>query len=315
MGRWDFNGFARGWFVVAFSDELKAGDVVPLRYFDHHQVLFRTESGQARVLDAFCPHLGAHLGHGGRVSGEAVVCPFHAWSFDGAGVCVDVPYASKIPKRARVEPWEVRERNGMIFVWHDQAGASPSWEIPEIQGHDTEEWSGWTWGLIEVKRHPREIVENVVDVAHFTRVHGTHVSEMHNEFDAHMATQVNTGTAYPVGGGKDHYTLRATYHGPAWQLTEMEGYLNSRLINAHTPLDEQTLHLRFAVSLKARDGKPAQQSFADGYVENLRVGFLQDIEIWENMRYRDQPNLCDGDGPIIKLRRWYSQFYESGGAA
>ena len=36
------------------------------------------------MLDAYCPHLGAHLAEGGRVQGESVRCPFHAWEFDGA---------------------------------------------------------------------------------------------------------------------------------------------------------------------------------------------------------------------------------------
>ena len=72
-----------GWFAVAWSRELHAGDVRPIHYFGEDLVLFRTRSGQARVLDAFCPHLGAHLGYGGRVMGETVRCPFHGWQFDG----------------------------------------------------------------------------------------------------------------------------------------------------------------------------------------------------------------------------------------
>ena len=35
-----------------------------LRYFDQELVIFRTESGAVKVLDAYCPHMGAHLGYG-----------------------------------------------------------------------------------------------------------------------------------------------------------------------------------------------------------------------------------------------------------
>jgi 3-ketosteroid 9alpha-monooxygenase subunit A len=45
------------------------------------------------------------------------------------------------------------------------------------------------------------------------------------------------------------------------------------------------------------------------YVENLRLGFHEDIAIWENKVYRESPRLVDGDGPIGKLRAWYKQFY------
>ena len=87
-----------GWFAVAWSRELHAGDVRPIHYFGQDMVLFRTRSGQARVLDAFCPHLGAHLGYGGRVMGETVRCPFHGWQYDGTtGDCVHIPYCEKIP--------------------------------------------------------------------------------------------------------------------------------------------------------------------------------------------------------------------------
>ena len=76
--------YPNGWFAVAWSRDLHVGDVQPLHYFGEELVLFRTRSGQARVLDPFCPHLGAHLGHGGRVMGETIRCPFHGWQYDGA---------------------------------------------------------------------------------------------------------------------------------------------------------------------------------------------------------------------------------------
>ncbi len=63
-----------GWFQVEWSHDLKAGDVKPLKYFGKDLVLFRDEDGAAHLLDAFCPHLGAHLGHGGKVEGKDIVC-------------------------------------------------------------------------------------------------------------------------------------------------------------------------------------------------------------------------------------------------
>ena len=74
-----------GWFAVAFSRELVDGEVKRVRYFDEELVLFRTRSGRAAVLDAYCPHLGAHLAEGGRVIGESMRCPFHGWQYDGDG--------------------------------------------------------------------------------------------------------------------------------------------------------------------------------------------------------------------------------------
>ena len=120
-----------GWFAVEWSRDLHEGDVRPLEYFGEELVLFRTRSGEARVLDAFCPHLGAHLGHGGRVMGETIRCPFHAWQYDGqSGECVHIPYCERIPRQARVRSWEVQEKNGMVFVWHHVEGKPPEWDFP-----------------------------------------------------------------------------------------------------------------------------------------------------------------------------------------
>jgi len=304
-------GFPRGWFIVAWSRELEESGVRPLKYFGTDLVLFRTEDGPA-VLDAFCPHLGAHLGIGGCVEDGAIRCPFHAWRFDRQGKCVDIPYASKIPKRATLRSWPVVERNGAIFVWHCPQGSEPAWEIPIIQEYDTAEWTPWRDNCLEgVRTHPREIVENVADKAHFPVVHRTRVHRFENHYQDHKATQVTHGTATPPQGGVDEFQIEATYYGPAFQVSHMDGVLKSILLLAHTPIDEQSLDLRFAVSLE-RSG-PRTEQFAEFYAENLRLGFHEDIQIWEHKVYRERPRICDGDGPIGRLRTWYRQFYAQDG--
>ena len=82
---------ADGWYALLRSDELGPGEVKPLHYFGRELVVFRTESGQAVVSDAFCPHMGAHFGQGGEVRGEALRCPFHGFCFEPSGDCVEIP--------------------------------------------------------------------------------------------------------------------------------------------------------------------------------------------------------------------------------
>jgi 3-ketosteroid 9alpha-monooxygenase subunit A len=38
-------------------------------------------------------------------------------------------------------------------------------------------------------------------------------------------------------------------------------------------------------------------------------GFMQDVEIWKQQGAIQNPLLCEEDGPIYQLRRWYEQFY------
>ena len=72
-------------------------------------VLFRTESGVATPMDAYCPHLGAHLGHGGAVNGERIRCPFHAFEFDTGGTCQFVPNGTRPHAKAEAHAYPLRE--------------------------------------------------------------------------------------------------------------------------------------------------------------------------------------------------------------
>lgn len=62
-------------------------------------VVFRTENNEAHAFDAYCPHLGANLGIGGKVKGDCIECPFHEWMFRATdGECVSIPYTTSSSK-------------------------------------------------------------------------------------------------------------------------------------------------------------------------------------------------------------------------
>jgi 3-ketosteroid 9alpha-monooxygenase subunit A len=125
----------------------------------------------------------------------------------------------------------------------------------------------------------------------------------------------------------------ATYYGPAYQVTDMDSLFTSKLINANTPIDANTLHIWFGVMLRkdpiteetkqllsmmfedheveigASLDDATMETIQMGYVEGTRKGFDEDVAIWEHKLFRTNPVLCDGDGPLNKLRKWYQQFY------
>ena len=166
-----------GWYALEYSEKLAAGDVKPLYYFGRDIVLFRTESGAAKVVDAYCPHLGAHLGHGGEVRGENIACPFHGWQFDGDGVCREVPYAKQIPPKIvdtqTLGAYPVVERNKMIWAWYHPEGIAPSFEVDEFAEFHSPDWSDidvYDWQIDTILQ---EAGENAADVAHFMYVHSS----------------------------------------------------------------------------------------------------------------------------------------------
>ena len=301
--------YPRGWFVLGESSQFKTGEVHSLRYFEQQLVAFRTLEGELAVLDAYCPHLGADLGKGGCVDKGGIHCPFHGWSFDHKGRCTGIPYASRIPGNARLRAWPVTEINQLALLWHDPDGGEPDYQIPRLDEAYADNWSDWNLLRLNIRTHPREVIENVADKAHFEYVHGfNRVVEFSNDYEDHMATQHLVGL-----GDMGTTRARATYYGPAYQITWMRSEENvlgqefeSRLLNAHIPIDSTNLHLHFGVMLK-NQGDPA---LLEAYRETTQAGFEQDIAIWEQKLFRPEPIFCDGDGPLARCRRWYGQFCE-----
>ncbi len=133
--------FPMGWYSVERSHQLAIGEVKPVKAFDRELVLYRTRSGAAVLQDAFCPHLGAHLGHEGRVIGESVRCPFHGWQFGTDGRCTHIPYCDEIPERARIRTWHTEEKNGEVYVWFHPENTPPQWGLPELPELGDPEWT------------------------------------------------------------------------------------------------------------------------------------------------------------------------------
>jgi len=303
-------GFPRGWFVVCFSEDIATGGVRRLKYFGQEMVAFRGQDGAVRVLDAYCPHLGAHLGVGGRVVENSIQCPFHGWRFGPDGACVVVPYAKKIPPRACVRAWPVAERNGVVLVHHDPAGGPPDYEIPLIPELGSDEWLPWSRTFYHIQTHPREIVENIADRQHFPAVHKTEIDEFRYEVDGHICRQLTRGHAFLASGGTDRFASTATYYGPGYLLTRFDGALQNYMLFAHTPVEANAVDLWFAVSLKIVGDRKTTERFVTQYIANLRSGFEDDKMIWEHKIYRERPQLAESEGAIAQLRRWYRQFYE-----
>jgi len=204
----------------------------------------------------------------------------------------------------------VQEHNGLIFMWNAHVDCEePTWEIPDIPEYGNEGWTDWGSALIEIKTHPKEIVENLADKGHFGPVHGTWASEFGNEFKDHIGIQRVKGVAYPRGGGEDHFELQSTYYGPGYMLSEMQSVLPNIMLLCHTPVDRNNVHVRIGAMIDISSVKEGKEEFQEGYRRNIIVGFKEDIAIWENKKYRTRPILCDGDGDVGALRRWYQKFY------
>jgi len=301
--------FPNGWFKICFSDELERGQVLPVHQFGRELAVYRGADGAARAIDAHCPHIGAHLGYG-KVEDNAVVCPFHAWKFDGAtGRCVGIPYATKIPTRAEVHAWPVLERNGYVAVWHHTAGEAPTFDIPEVPETSDPAFYKYRRVRWEVSTHLQEIYENAVDVTHFTHVHGMDVQKVHWTPDgAHVALHLDLKRDADVQTNTEGETkFRSYMWGPGLSLTRVTGKISGVSVQTLTPLDEERIEI--VHTYYAAHEQQISAAELDGFFAFYASDWELDFNLWNHKIFRPRPLLAEGDGDVGRYRRWYRQFY------
>lgn len=298
-----------GWFAVAESADLAAGETRNVHYFGRDLVVWREQdTGLAHVVDAYCAHLGAHLGVGsgaaeshepgpGIVSGACLQCPFHGWRYDGSGACVEIPYssASRIPSKARVRGYPTIEQNGAIFAWHHRQDEPPGWDLPVIAELDDPDWVGPIFTERVIATAIQEIHENDQDVAHFPAVHGAPMPEQTTRWEGRWRiTEAKRATGEP---------FTREYCQLGFGLMRIPDLV---FLSLTSPIDEATTRQRWIFAYHQRLGDEVGQATVDAFSKS---GIYQDVPIWEHKQYVENPVLVKGDGEIAEFRRWASQFY------
>ncbi len=312
--RYPFPASPNGWFGIGACEDLAVGDVQAVRYLGRDLALFRGGDGTARVFDAHCPHLGAHLGVGGRVCGDGIACPFHGWCFDGDGVLVEVPGLAR-PPRAGAKAWEVCERNGRIFVWHHADDAPPSFDVIGYR-QDESAWTPWRSSSYRVRVHVQDLTENIIDRSHFSTVHDMKPPELeHFEVrfsGASMVVDQRLSVTAVSEVGFEVSTTTTTC-GPGIVAVEVsQDPIEMLTYITQTPIDDELTEVALCFSMKRLEDGAATESISELNDQVTNLQFTQDVPIWENKVYRERPIITKIDGPVAQYRRWFRQFYSNG---
>lgn len=327
--------YPNGWFGIMESFSLQKGQAVSVSMLGLNLAVFRDEQGTAHALDAYCPHMGANLAAGGRVIGDCLECPFHAWRFRGQdGKCTRIPYAEKIPDIAKVKSWPVDELNGWIYLWYHAEGAEPTWRLPEIEEVTSGKWvyRGRTEHIINA--HIEEIPENGADVSHLGQVHGpiigagidlrymwskawsfaqhhwTAAWEALPEPQAHIGQLKLTHSITVFGVRLPLFDLNVTAQqiGPGVVYLMFESMFgNGVYVQSLTPVEPMLQKLVHNIYVSWTMPIPVAKFYMLG--EGLQVE--RDVMIWNNKQYEGKPLFVKSkeDSLISRHRRWYSQFY------
>lgn len=297
-----------GWFAVARVDEVPEGAVLPLRFFGRKLAAWR-DGDSFFVSGAICPHMGAHLGVGGRVQDGCVVCPFHEWAFGPDGTNVDIPYADKPNRKARLTMWPTAVANGMVMAWyHPEPEVGPSYEVPELLPDDAVEAGRFDR---VVRTQWQEIAENGVDMAHFKSVHGAgRVSTVGEQvFDGPFRT-VQSDQAFGSSRGEIPAHLNNSTLGPGigiQRFTMLESTVYG--VSSTTAIDDDSCLQRFTIY---SDGTVIGDRIAPSFAQEVERQFDQDIPIWESKEFLAVPALAPSEKPLMDFRKWAAQFYAEG---
>ena len=318
-----------GWFQIAYSWELAVGEVKPIRFFSTDLVMYRTESGQVHVVEAFCPHLGAHIGYGGKVCGENIQCPWHGWQYGTDGVNVHIANTDLVRRDAELVTWHVRETDYIIHVWHDALGRPPYWEwpgVPEFRDPDD---------FIQPNEHPAGAtdygehsvtpfihIENAADAMHFPFVHGASkpvdVAEWTEMSEAYLVVR------FEIMFGEGKKSTRMTPDGPV--LGEIENDVHglglgtarlklgnlvlSQLVSV-TPVEKDTSRLWSTIAATRELTPSGDISERIDLLMSVQVEQLRnDFTIWKHLRYTEEPKYAGAEERLYpRLRRWRDRFY------
>lgn len=314
--------FPTSWFQVDWTDALKPGDVKPLKYFGKDLVLYRTEDGEAILSSAFCPHMGAHLGHGGVVDGAIIRCPYHGWEWgkDGRNTLVPSDGCPSTTRRV-LKKWLVHESNGIIWTWYDSLGRDPLWDPPAERRDERDFLPAYphcTYKWEAVHTHPQYIVENTVDVEHLIWVHKNKLLEPRRK-EEDLPQLVEDGHIFRLV--RKPPQQQTSSHGLGTVLVDFipdpdrPHRAPSLLWHSTTPIDHETSDM-FGTCLVEQDRSaeggdgvvPVGNAFKRVEQQLKQAG--RDVPIWDNMVYMLRPAYSKFEGKMfMTVRRFADKFY------
>ncbi|MEO6627330.1 MAG: hypothetical protein ABIP03_02040, partial [Aquihabitans sp.] len=97
--------------------------------------------------------------------------------------------------------------------------------------------------------------------------------------------------------------------GPGVSIVRFSGIIDTLLVTATTPIDANQSETRFNFYVRSLGDDKVNSSVGDAFVAEVDKQFSEDMPIWEHKAHIVRPALADNDGPFMKFRKWYAQFY------
>ncbi|MDR2298031.1 MAG: Rieske 2Fe-2S domain-containing protein [Comamonas sp.] len=157
------------WYVAGLAWELK-DQPVARTLLGHPVVMFRTADGKVAALEDRCCHRELPLSCG-TVEEQGLRCGYHGLLFDHGGQCLEIPGQDRIPAKACVKSFELRERDQLLWIWMGATPDSrPADEPPAYPVHSDPAYR-FGGGSYHYDAPYQLIHDNLLDLSHLGYVH------------------------------------------------------------------------------------------------------------------------------------------------
>lgn len=157
------------WYMVGWSSEFSANDIVPFTIMNEALALYRKDDGTLVALEDLCPHRLVPLSVG-RKEGDELRCMYHGLKFAADGRCTEIPGTDRISSKVCVRSYPVQEKHGAAWVWMGDPAKADVSLIPPIEGPDSTVFamkcSKKLW-----KGNAELVADNLLDLSHAPYVH------------------------------------------------------------------------------------------------------------------------------------------------
>jgi phenylpropionate dioxygenase-like ring-hydroxylating dioxygenase large terminal subunit len=322
------------WYPICTSEELAEENPRRIEMLGVRLVAFRDEGGDAHVLSDTCVHRGGSLSKG-KVAGANIQCPYHGWTFNGAGRCVGIPSmdGKKPPARAKVDSYPTEEKYGVLFAFLGdlpEAERPPLFEVEEF-GQDGWQISGPL--VFEVEAYFERSVENGMDALHNEFVHPSQGAP-HIETDKITLDNFEWGSRFIAGFGgytqadkrqkvaqtsnTDTEGLHAGswHHGPNTLVTGIYLPEDNTFVQYffEAPLSATRTRIFF---VNARNNNMGAEN--DDWINKTFIKIAdEDIAILENLWPKRTPDtltkelMMPGDAAVVRYREYLQDWKQRG---
>jgi phenylpropionate dioxygenase-like ring-hydroxylating dioxygenase large terminal subunit len=160
------------WYVAAQSQQVSAKKPIQRTILEERIVLYRKPDGKAVALSDRCLHRNAPLS-AGEVFDGCIGCPYHGWTYDHTGKCINVPSEGcdgGVPDGLALEAFPTLEQDGLLWVWMGGPDVPVDKKPFSMPFYRTPGWSRY-YMETRFENGVTALVENFMDVPHTVFVH------------------------------------------------------------------------------------------------------------------------------------------------